>query len=134
MRANRILILAVLVLTGCSTQWEGPAPAPKPAPKQNPSPIVSALLIPPGHYPPAGMCRVWIPGRPPGHQPEPTSCADALRVAPPGAWVIHRPRGKKSPLEVSFLDRERAGLVIDVRLYDSQNGVLLQGTAVSRKD
>src|SRR5262245_46657821 len=28
--------------------------------------------VPPGHYPPAGMCRVWIDGVPPGHQPAPT--------------------------------------------------------------
>jgi hypothetical protein len=30
--------------------------------------------IPPGHYPPPGECRVWIPGRPPGHQPPPVKC------------------------------------------------------------
>lgn len=33
--------------------------------------------VPPGHLPPAGMCRVWIEGVPPGHQPKPTSCANA---------------------------------------------------------
>ena len=38
---------------------------------------------PPGHTPPAGECRVWLPGRPPGQQPPPTDCrranADAAR-------------------------------------------------------
>lgn len=30
--------------------------------------------IPPGHLPPPGHCRDWIPGRPPGHQPPPYKC------------------------------------------------------------
>ncbi len=30
--------------------------------------------VPPGHMPPAGMCRVWYDGVPPGHQPAPTRC------------------------------------------------------------
>lgn len=33
--------------------------------------------IPPGHLPPPGACRVWLPDRPPGHQPPATSCAFA---------------------------------------------------------
>jgi hypothetical protein len=44
--------------------------------------------VPPGHLPPAGSCRVWIPGVPPGHQAPPTSCAVAYREAPRGAWVL----------------------------------------------
>ena len=48
--------------------------------------------VPPGHMPPAGMCRVWYMGRPPGHQPRPTSCARAFRsVRGPGAIVLHTP-------------------------------------------
>lgn len=37
--------------------------------------------VPPGHMPPAGMCRVWYEGVPPGRQPRPTSCAEAEREA-----------------------------------------------------
>lgn len=37
--------------------------------------------IPPGHLPPAGLCRVWYDGVPPGQQPRPTSCAEAERIA-----------------------------------------------------
>jgi hypothetical protein len=33
--------------------------------------------VPPGHRPPAGLCRVWVDGVPPGHQPAPTNCATA---------------------------------------------------------
>ncbi|MCA8906676.1 MAG: hypothetical protein KDA49_05080 [Rhodospirillaceae bacterium] len=42
--------------------------------------------IPPGHYPPPGMCRVWYPGRPPGQQPPVSSCAV---VVPPGAVLVY---------------------------------------------
>lgn len=37
--------------------------------------------IPPGHLPPAGMCRVWYDNLPPGRQPPPMNCNDAERVA-----------------------------------------------------
>jgi hypothetical protein len=30
--------------------------------------------MPPGHRPPPGYCRDWIPGVPPGHQPPPYRC------------------------------------------------------------
>src|SRR5687768_2434089 len=33
--------------------------------------------VPPGHRPPAGMCRVWIDGVPPGRQSGTTDCATA---------------------------------------------------------
>lgn len=37
----------------------------------------SARGVPPGHLPPAGMCRVWIEGVPPGRQPRVTDCRTA---------------------------------------------------------
>ena len=37
--------------------------------------------VPPGHVPPAGLCRVWYDGVPPGRQPAPTSCYEAERIA-----------------------------------------------------
>lgn len=44
--------------------------------------------VPPGHLPPAGMCRIWIEGVPPGQQPAPTDCASAVRNRPANARVI----------------------------------------------
>lgn len=44
--------------------------------------------IPPGHRPPAGMCRIWIDGVPPGKQPAPTDCATAVRNRPSNGRVI----------------------------------------------
>lgn len=37
--------------------------------------------IPPGHLPPAGMCRVWYDNLPAGNQPPPMNCNQAERVA-----------------------------------------------------
>jgi len=37
--------------------------------------------VPPGHVPPAGLCRVWYDGVPPGRQPAPTDCNEAERIA-----------------------------------------------------
>ena len=45
--------------------------------------------IPPGHRPPAGMCRIWIDGVPPGRQPAPTDCATAVRNRPANGRVIY---------------------------------------------
>ncbi len=44
--------------------------------------------IPPGHYPSAGRCRIWIDGLPPGRQPSETDCATARRTVPPNGRVI----------------------------------------------
>ena len=45
--------------------------------------------VPPGHMPPAGMCRIWIDGVPPGRQPAPTDCTTAERTRPSNARVIY---------------------------------------------
>ena len=45
--------------------------------------------VPPGHRPPAGMCRIWIDGVPPGRQPAPTDCATAHRERPANARVVY---------------------------------------------
>jgi hypothetical protein len=44
--------------------------------------------VPPGHRPPAGMCRIWIDGVPPGHQPAPTDCETAVRNQPRNSQII----------------------------------------------
>lgn len=52
-------------------------------------PGTASFRIPPGHYPPVGMCRVWIPDRPPGRQSAPGDCAVLERQVPPGAYLIY---------------------------------------------
>jgi len=45
------------------------------------------LFVPPGQYPPAGECRVWIHDRPPGQQARAAPC-NALGTIPAGAFIL----------------------------------------------
>ena len=45
-------------------------------------------IVPPGFFPPAGMCRIWINGVPAGQQPAPTDCASAVRNRPANGRVL----------------------------------------------
>ncbi len=46
-------------------------------------------MVPPGHMPPPGLCRIWYPDRPPGHQPAPDRCGKLQHHVPPGAYLIY---------------------------------------------
>lgn len=49
-----------------------------------------SFKVPPGHYPPAGMYRIWYPGRPPGHQPQPVHYGQPANAPiTDGAFIIH---------------------------------------------
>lgn len=53
-----------------------------------------AVRVPPGHMPPRGYCRAWIPGVPPGHQPAPEPCGRLLRMQrymQPGVVIVGGP-------------------------------------------
>lgn len=79
------------------------------------------LFVPPGHYPPAGQCRVWIHDQPPGQQARAAPC-NALGTIPAGAfilfggdawdadydWVAEAQRGRVPP-EIVALSRRRGG-------------------------
>jgi hypothetical protein len=74
--------------------------------------------VPPGHRPPAGMCRIWIDGVPPGQQPTPTDCATAVARRPANARVIwgdETPfpgQGKnRSSDERCTIDQQRTGSI-----------------------
>ena len=98
------------------------APAPRgPAAERRGPP----LGIPPGQLPPPGQCRVWFPGRPPGRQPRPSGCKEAMAQASAGSWVLYRPsRGKEVHSRV--IDSRRAGVVVNVRVYEAANGRYLR--------
>lgn len=50
--------------------------------------------VPPGHLPPAGMCRIWYAGTPPGHQPPPGNCQElSSKPLPAGAFIVHNHDG-----------------------------------------
>jgi len=55
-------------------------------------------IVPPGFYPPAGMCRIWVNGVPAAQQPAPTDCASAVRNRPSNGKVLFGddpPKSKK---------------------------------------
>jgi Tfp pilus assembly protein PilF len=54
-----------------------------------PEPAYDEVVIPRGHWPPPGKCRIWFPDRPPGHQPAPGSCKKLRHRVPSGAYLVH---------------------------------------------
>lgn len=72
--------------------------------------------IPPGHYPPAGHCRLWIPGRPPGHQPPPVRCGSLARRVPGGAFVLYNSRAWDGDYDWRRYERRNPGSVPELIL------------------
>ena len=61
-------------------------------------------IVPPGFYPPAGMCRIWVNNVPAAQQPAPTDCASAVRNRPTNGKVLfgdETPKGKKGKSDKS---------------------------------
>ncbi|MGF6092213.1 tetratricopeptide repeat protein [Pseudomonas sp. 18173] len=54
-----------------------------------PAPEYGDVVIPRGHLPPPGKCRIWFPDRPPGHQPAVGSCKKLRHRLPPGAILLY---------------------------------------------
>jgi hypothetical protein len=82
------------------------AQRPVPAKPQAPATQSQSLqqIVPPGFFPPAGMCRIWINGVPAGQQPAPTDCASAVRNRPANGRVLFGddpPKTKKGKTDKS---------------------------------
>lgn len=83
--------------------------------------------IPPGHLPPPGQCRVWMPGEPPGKQKKKYSsgeCDSVSRDVPAGGWLVYRPGENKK--EVVVREYGSAKQVTSVRVFDIVSGALLR--------
>ena len=125
---SSLLLLAActrtIVVRGPDRQDRGSRPPPRAAPEPDrpPPPPVRTyeVLIPPGHLPSPGQCRVWISGRSPGRQPRPRSrpCAGIEAIAPPGSWIVYRRADDPSWVYLRVVDERRAGIVIRNRIYD----------------
>jgi hypothetical protein len=118
--------MAFLAAAACK-----PVPASEPSPERPPTsrrtPSTAATAdIPPGHLPPPGMCRVWVPGEPPGHQAKPRSCANIERTAPAGSWIVERPGRDKKVVHVRVVDERRPGVVVRMRIYEIRDGKLVR--------
>lgn len=50
----------------------------------------STFVIPPGHFPPPGACRIWYSDLPPGQQPPPGDCDTLRGQVPAGAVLVRR--------------------------------------------
>jgi hypothetical protein len=84
-----------LIISAGTAEAQRPVPA-KPRVQQSQG---REQIVPPGFYPPAGMCRIWVNGVPAAQQPAPTDCASAVRNRPANGKVLFGddpPKGKKS--------------------------------------
>ena len=135
MRSARSLAacLAFLAASACSSKIELSSSQPEPAPRRaraseaaSGRSTAATLGIPPGHLPPAGQCRVWIPGTPPGRQDRARSCRGIERSAPAGSWILYRPTADRKVVHVRTISSERAGRVIRIRVYDAERGTFLR--------
>lgn len=113
-------IAVSVVFTACSRR----VVVVSPPPDRGPSTAVT-LGIPPGHLPPPGQCRIWVPGRPPGQQRRAGPCASLERQVPAGAWLLYRPDRDRKRVRVTVYD-EKAPKVIVIRYFDADSGKLLR--------
>jgi hypothetical protein len=85
------------------------------------------LGIPPGHLPPPGQCRIWIPGEPPGKQKKQNSAAPCEKLSgdvPSGGWLVYRPGDSKKEVLVREYDGEQE--LVRVSVFDIVTGELLR--------
>jgi hypothetical protein len=81
-----LTVAAGVVISASAAEAQRPVPAkPKPQTTQQSR---RDPIVPPGFFPPAGMCRIWINDVPPGQQPAPTDCASAVRNRPANGKVL----------------------------------------------
>src|SRR5438105_11445624 len=77
-----------LALSASAADAQRPLPIkPKPQATQQMQPRRDQI-VPPGFFPPAGMCRIWLNEVPAGQQPAPTDCASAVRNRPANGRVL----------------------------------------------
>lgn len=134
MRPVSIAVLALALLaTACSgfiAVEKRPAPPPPAVREHVHHP--AHLGVPPGHLPPPGQCRIWVPGRPPGHQPPPGRCSVLASQVPAGAWLLYRPTRDRHHVEVTVYDAVRPSVVVAVAIYESNSGRFVREGKASR--
>ncbi len=127
----RITTMAAAVRAFLTAAACKPIPASEPSPEHSATPrrrpsTAATLGIPPGHLPPPGMCRVWMPDQPPGHQRESRSCSNIERTAPAGSWIVERPGRDKKVVHVRVVDARRPGVVVPMRVYEIRGNKLVR--------
>jgi len=84
------------------------------------------IIIPAGHYPAPGECRIWHPDRTPGEQPPPGSCERLRRTIPPGALLIRHPKDDPRHVHIIAFDEQRPGIVRAVGKVEIGSGELVR--------
>ena len=115
-------VVVCLSLGACTTVLAAPSSGSGPVTRNT----ATALGIPPGHLPPPGECRVWLPGRPAGRQAAPRSCNGIMAVAPGGSWVLYRPGRSRKEVGVRHIHSDRVGVVVQVRIFQADTGEFLR--------
>jgi hypothetical protein len=88
--------VAGLLLSAGVAEAQRPVPVRQQPPVQQSQQGRRDQIVPPGFFPPSGMCRIWINGVPAGQQPAPTDCASAVRNRPANARVLFGDEPQKS--------------------------------------
>jgi hypothetical protein len=127
MRSARLLAVCVALLTASACSAFGPTGDTRPSPQPSRGRSTGHTLgVPPGHLPPLGMCRVWLPGKPPGHQARARRCGGIERSAAAGSWILYRPTRETKVVHVKVVDERRPGVVVRLRVYDAERGTLIR--------
>jgi hypothetical protein len=79
---------AGLIVSAGSAEAQRPVPVKPNTPATQQSQSRRDQIVPPGFFPPAGMCRIWLNEVPAGQQPAPTDCASAVRNRPSNGRVL----------------------------------------------
>lgn len=116
-----LLVLAALAWTGCARKVVVVQGDPPRTGTSGPSTAVT-LGVPPGHLPPPGQCRAWMPGTPPGRQARPRSCDGILATAPAGSMILYRPGRDRKIVRVRYVDDRRPGVVVRIRIFEAESG------------
>jgi hypothetical protein len=118
MRLYPAVFAILVIVTGCASRTVVVAKHPSPARGTG----AASLNVPPGHLPPVGECRVWVPGAPPGRQARARSCAGIAATAPAGSWILYRPTSERRLVHVRYVDDRRPGTVIRIRVFEAESG------------
>lgn len=134
MRPGTVMLMgALMAAAACSSSSRNAPPEPRPSARSSPvssgtvrtsTSTAATLGIPPGHLPPPGECRIWMPGTPPGHQREAGACSTLERQVPQGAWLVYRPSGDKKVVNVWVYD-SGTSLPTVLRIFDAVTGALI---------
>lgn len=145
MRNPILALVAVAGLTACSSSMPDVETVPRPETQTIPgtgdagseparkndtasenASTAARFGIPPGHLPPPGQCRVWIPGEAPGKQKKYKSgaCESVADDVPAGAWLVYRPGEDKKEVVVREYGQTRE--VVSVRVFDIVTGAMLR--------